>query len=264
MKKTTMLKTIILRLLKPIVHLLIKNEISHSEFSEIARKAYVEVAHRDFALPNRKSTTSRVAVLTGLSRKEVVRLSEDKESLSKPKINHNRAARVITGWLNDKEFQAANGTAKRLPLKGNNSFATLVERYSGDITSGAIIDELTRIGVVSVEDKTHIRLEKSGYIPDKDEIEQINILSNCAENLFSTGLFNINKTEKEDSRFQRQLTHRDVNREIADKFAELCHTKSLTLLLELDDWLKQQKATTNSDAKETKTRIGLGIYHFED
>jgi len=49
--------------------------IDHTEFSEIGRRAFVEVGFRDFDSDGHKQTVSRVAVLTGLSRKEVLHLA---------------------------------------------------------------------------------------------------------------------------------------------------------------------------------------------
>jgi hypothetical protein len=258
-----LIKTLILRILKPLVHILIKHEVSHSEFSELARKAYVDVAYSDFAIPNRKMTVSRAAVLTGLSRKEVVRLSADKSKSPEPKITQNRAARVVTGWINDQDFLTDQGDPRNLALRGENSFTTLVERYSGDITSRAVLDELTRLELVSVEDKETVHLKQMGYIPNQDEIKQFDILSTCTKDLLSTGLFNMNKTEKERSRFQRQLIYRQVNADVAAEFAQLSQQKSQELLLEFDQWLKQQQSTQPTNANQI-ARIGLGIYYFEE
>lgn len=260
MDKMPLLKTIVLRVLKPLVYLLIKNEVSHSEFSEMAKTAYVEVAQSRFAIPQKKMTVSRVAVLSGLSRKEVVRLSKEGNKSPEPKVTQSRAARVVTGWLNDPDF-LLNSKPKDLSLRGENSFTTLVERYSGDITSGAILDELLRTEIVSLVDEQYIKLEQFGYIPDKNEIEQIDILSVCAQDLLNTGIHNLNN-KKDHARFQRQLIHRKVSEEVAEKFTALCKEKSLDLLLDLDNWLKNQKV--QSDSAKAKSRIGLGIYHFED
>jgi hypothetical protein len=99
-----LLRTAVLKLLRPIVNLLIKQEISCSEFNEIAKEPYVTVADNDFIIPNRKKTFSRAAVLTGLSRKEVVRLLKGTQSkLSPPRVRINTAARVVTGG-DDKDF----------------------------------------------------------------------------------------------------------------------------------------------------------------
>jgi hypothetical protein len=265
------LRTALLRLLRPIVNLLIKNEVSHSEFSEFAKQSYVFVAHNDFAIPNRKKTFSRVAVLTGLSRKEVVRLLKGEDStLSPPKIHVNRAARVVTGWLNDADFLDPAGNPRRLPLRPGLSsepgptFSELVERYSGDITSRAILDELLRLKIASIEDKQYIRLQKSGYIPDTDNTESIDILFNCAGNLLKTGVFNITDTTGRGKRFQRQLTHFDIPQSIAEEFKTYSQMRSQALLLELDKWLATKNSSKAQDTEDKVSSIGVGIYYFEE
>jgi len=268
---TTPLRNALLRLLRPIVKLLIKGEVSHSEFSEIAKESYVFVAHNDFTIPNRKKTFSRVAVLTGLSRKEVVRLLKGEDStFASPKIQVNRAARVVTGWLNDSDFLDASGKPRRLTLRRGLSddlsltFADLVERYSGDITARAILDELTRLKIAGVEDKHYVCLEKPGYIPDMDAAESIDILFNCAGNLLRTGVFNITDTTGQEKRFQRQLTHFDIPQSIAGEFKAYSQQRSQELLLELDKWLAQKKTSDAHKTDSTVSSIGVGIYYFED
>jgi len=63
-------------MLKPLVRLLIRHEFTHKELTELVRQTYVTVAYEEFAIPEQEMSVSRVAVLTGLSRKEVVRLVE--------------------------------------------------------------------------------------------------------------------------------------------------------------------------------------------
>ena len=89
-----------LKVLEPLVRILLRYEVSHSEFSELAKRSYVDVAYKYYSIPNRKQTYSRVAVITGLSRKEVVRLSdEENQGIPETKGPVNRANRVIGGWL---------------------------------------------------------------------------------------------------------------------------------------------------------------------
>ena len=84
-------------LLKPLIRILIRNEVSHSEFAELARQAYVETAYEHFALPKRKMTFARASVLTGLSRKEVVRLK--KTSSEAPKEKKIKANKQIPQYV---------------------------------------------------------------------------------------------------------------------------------------------------------------------
>ncbi|MDH3905625.1 MAG: DUF6502 family protein, partial [Gammaproteobacteria bacterium] len=57
--------------LKPIARILLRFGIGFREFSEIAKTAFVDVASSDFGLRGRPTNISRVAVMTGLTRKEV-------------------------------------------------------------------------------------------------------------------------------------------------------------------------------------------------
>ena len=156
-------------------------EVTHLELSELVRQTYVEVADKDFAVAGQELTISRVAVLTGLSRKEVVRL---RELLAKntPSLKQapNRAQRVVQGWLGDKEFIDKKKNPRVLPLKGDKgSFVSLVKRYSGDITYGAVLEELNRIGVTNQPDTESVALINKVYVPHADDLEQVRILSMC-------------------------------------------------------------------------------------
>lgn len=260
----------VIHILKPLVRVLMRNEISHAELSALAKQAYVDVAYQHFSIPNKKMTYSRVAVLTGLNRKEVVRLT--KTNRDEPlKGTPNRATRVINGWLNDPDFLDKNKDPLVLNIKGEeNSFSTLVARYSGDITIGAIIDELERIGVAKKINSEQIFLNHQGYIPENGELEKIDILSVCASDLLSSAVHNL-EHGKEDGRFQRQLVYKAVPYEIAAEFQQLSTKKSSDLLIELNKWLGEKLAKTKDyeiestdDIDTLKKRIGLGIYYFEN
>jgi len=85
-------------LLLPVVRLALKRGLAFGRFSEMLKRAYVAAARRDFTVPGRKLSLSRVAVLTGMTRKEASRLMKDDpdRDLGKRMIRQvNRAARVL-------------------------------------------------------------------------------------------------------------------------------------------------------------------------
>lgn len=265
----TILPNAVVHILKPLIRVLMRNEVSHAELSALAKQAYVDVAYQHFTIPNKKMTYSRVAVLTGLNRKEVVRLTK-KENESVMAGTPNRSTRVINGWLNDPDFLDKNKDPLVLNIKGENSFSTLVARYSGDITIGAIIDELERIGVANRINSEQVLLNQQGYIPENGEIEKIDILSTCTSDLLSSAVHNL-EHGKEDGRFQRQLVYKNVPHEIAVEFQEISTKKSSDLLIELNKWLGSKLANTkecnieSTDAPhDNQKRVGLGIYFFEN
>lgn len=265
MKFKSALAHMTVSILKPLIKVLMRNEFTHSELTELVRQTYVDVAYSEFSLPDQKMTYSRAAVLTGLSRKEVVRLKknlDNEQSLAKQ--TPNRAMRVVNGWLSDEEFLDEDGNPKELALKGEeSSFNSLVAKFSGDITYGAVLDELNRIGVTEQLSENSVRLVRHGYVPQQDELEKVGIMSVCVSDLFGTAVHNLD-VDNGDIRFQRQLVYTGIEESVASKFHEIGTEKAIALLDTLNKFLaKSQRESGRSSASPGK-RVGLGIYYFEN
>ncbi len=255
-----------LRMMRPLIRMLMRHGVSYGDFAELARHAYVDVAQNDFQIPNRKLTTSRIAVVTGLSRKEVLRLLDAPvkgKADERERSNFNRANRVVNGWLTDAEFRNAKGAPRPLSLKsGPGSFPALVKRYSGDITARAILDELISAGAIVKTGNRTVQLQAAGYVPTKSDIAKVQIAATCASDLLDT--INLNLTcAPVDARFQRQVTYHDLPQSVIDNFRALNREKSNQLLVELNEWLAREKRETTAKKGEKRGRAGTGIYYFE-
>ena len=80
------------------VRILLRQGISYAEFSEIVKAVYVEVALKDFKVVGRRTTRTRIAVITGLTRKEVKRvIDEALREKYEPKTRFSRLGRVLVG-----------------------------------------------------------------------------------------------------------------------------------------------------------------------
>src|SRR4030067_486239 len=92
-------------LLRPLVRLLLRTGGPYRTFSDLAKRVYVDVATEKFGIPGRKQSKSRVSILTGLSRKEVLRVKRlpghDDIGASQ---RYNRAVRVLSGGVRDRIF----------------------------------------------------------------------------------------------------------------------------------------------------------------
>ena len=255
----------VLSILRPMVRMLMRFEFTHSELSELVRQSYVEVADNEFTVEGQEMTVSRVAVLTGLSRKEVVRLRE-LLAANTPSLKQvpNRAQRVVHGWLGDEDFLDRKKNPRVLRIKGeDNSFVALVKRYSGDITFGAVLEELNRIGVTSQPDSDSVMLINKAYVPHEDDVEQVRILSMCVSDLFRTAVRNID-SEAEDKYFQRQVTFNLFDEKTASEFRAFSAEKASDLMEELDKFLKSRRAKQGKKPKGSSARIGMGIYYLQE
>ncbi|MDH5378007.1 MAG: DUF6502 family protein, partial [Gammaproteobacteria bacterium] len=174
----------------------------------------------------------------------------------------NRAVRVVNGWLNDDEFSRENQEEPlSLEIQGEHgSFSALVKRYSGDITAGAVLDELVRVGLVEKQG-SKVVLKKEGYLPMEGKQEMIEVFGICTTDLLETIDFNL-KTDTE-QRFQRALIYHNLPKDLVDEFKAFSEEKSNLLLRELNRWLSRRKKRIESTAAEEKIRTGIGVYYFE-
>ncbi|HEX6928940.1 MAG TPA: DUF6502 family protein [Gammaproteobacteria bacterium] len=164
--------------MRPIIRILLRHGLSYPEFNQIARKLFVDIAMQEaeFRIPRkRRQYKSRVALLTGLSRKEVLRLVDAPRPADDADLQSaNRAARVLSGWLTDSNFCAENGEPLVLPFRAGTarrSFSTLAAEYSGDIPPRAILDELVRSDSCVAISDDEIRVDRRAYVARHFDVE---------------------------------------------------------------------------------------------
>jgi hypothetical protein len=255
----------LLRLLRPLCRLLLRHHVPFSAFEELAKQVYVQVAMEEPTAVGVRATQSRASVVTGLTRKEVQRL------LSIPAWmhavtdeKHNRAARVLTGWLRDTDFHDARGRPKALQLVGgDDSFSALVKRYSGDMPVRAVLDELVAVGAVKEQRDRSLALAARGYVPGKGDAEKIGILGSDVADLIATIDHNLQHGAQA-PRFQRKVMYRSFPAAHSAAFRKLSANAAQRLLEKLDLWLSEHSQGLPNDLPAPELRLGLGIYYFEE
>jgi len=255
-----------LQLLRPLVKILLRNNVPHQAFAEWAKQAYVDIARSEFGIAGKKQTVSRIAILTGLTRKEVQRLLSQPENAPHAEgEEYHRAARVITGWVRDPDFGDGKGHPHPLRMEAKAaSFAELVKRYSGDMPARAMLDELLRAGAVKQLKDGRICLLARGYVPQKGSAEKLNILGSDTADLIATIDHNLYENPGK-PRIQRKVMYDNVPVEAAREFQILAAAQSQELLEALDRWLSHRDRDVNPASKGTgRVRVGLGLYHFEE
>ncbi len=252
-------------ILRPLVRLLLRNGIPYRTFSDIAKRVYVEVATEEFGIPGRKQSKSRVSILTGLTRKEVLRVRR----LPAPEdlgagARYNRAARVIAGWVRDRRFRDDAGDPADLPFEGGAaSFGKLVRTYSGDAPARAVLDELLRVGTVRRTPGGTIRLLERSYIPKTGEIDKIGILGVDASALIATIDHNIRRPDE--ALFQRKVCYDNLPLEALPGLKKRAAARGQSFLESMDRWMSRRDRDVNPGVPGTgRKRAGIGIYYFQE
>jgi Family of unknown function (DUF6502) len=255
------------RLMRPLVRILIRHGVSFPEFAEIAKLVYVETAASDFPLDERKVSGARIAILTGLTRKDVKRIMEGRNGSELVTNNLSRAGRVLTGWHQDSDFLATHyGVPRDLPFDDPNdvSFTELVRRYSGDMPARAMLEELLRVGAVIKTEDDALRVAARSYNPSPFNPDAVARIGITMHDLAATLDHNLNPARKTRSRFERRVYATEgLSKQYVEQFHDLIKQRGQQLLETLDNWLTMREADP-SEETENINRIGVGIYLFED
>ncbi|HEY7670568.1 MAG TPA: DUF6502 family protein, partial [Gammaproteobacteria bacterium] len=107
-------------ILKPIVRLLLLCGIGYGEFAAVAKAAFVQVASEDYGIRGRPTNASRIAAMTGLSRKEVSRIrTEAPVQRWSPDMATTPVNMILHYWHFDPDFSESPGKPRVLPLEGD-------------------------------------------------------------------------------------------------------------------------------------------------
>lgn len=166
--KNNKLDQTFLMLLKPIARLFLRFGRGFREYSELSKAAFVAVASDDYGVHGRPTNVSRIAAMTGLTRKEIsrirTRLEQGQGAVTE---RHTPLKELISGWQSNDEFLDDTGAPAALTLEGGRgSFQSLVKQFAGDIPEGAMRKELQRIGRVELQQEKMLLCS-----PDPAELE---------------------------------------------------------------------------------------------
>jgi hypothetical protein len=256
--------------LRPLVRILLRREVSCAVFVEQVKRVYVEVGRSEFCVVGRKPSISRTAVITGLTRKEVSRLWKAPTDAGEPAVDkYNRAARVISGWVRDGRFSDGGQGPASLPFQsdpstGDASFSELVALHSGDMPPRAVLDELIRVGAVEELAGGDLSLVERAYVPAKGEEEKLGILGADVAELLTTIDHNM-MCAPEDAFIQRKVLYDNLPVECLAPLRERAAEASQALLENFDRQLSELDRDANPAASGSGcATASIGIYFYQD
>ena len=256
------------RILRALVRVLLRCGIPYPVFSELARWTYAEVAAREFSLPGRKQTNSRISVITGLSRKEVLRLRRLPMPVDQGSVERfHRGARIVSAWVRERERKDSDTLPGALDFDGPGStFTALVAKHGGDVPPRAVLDELVRAGVAE-RDGDRVRLVSRAYLPEGDgaEGERVAVLGTDVAALLGTIDHNL-QCPVEDRRFQRRVLYRGVPAAALPPIQALAGHRAQALLEELDQLLagEVERGPDQGQADEPTRQVMFGMFWAEE
>ncbi len=262
------IKQMLIQIFRPLVRMMLRMNVPFNQVNDVLRWTYVDVANRHFGINGKTPTKSRIAVITGLSRTQVD--LQMKLDLFDDDISHrvwHRAGRVLTGWIEDKQFIDHHGRAKVIPLESNSEpdFKALVERYSGGATYRSILDELQQAEAVEVDNEGFVELIKPYYLTENDpnDLQNIDFLGLSTQYLLETIDHNIDP-DRTDPRFQRIVLHDKLPKPLGNIAESYVRKRCQELANDVDEYIEHliQHSDLEKDP-ELIPYIGVGMYFYK-
>lgn len=241
--------------------------MAFGEMAEILKQAYVDVARRELAVPGKRPTISRIAVLTGLTRKEASRLvaGEGDGGAGEDRRSINRAARVLSGWVTDPDFHDGRGGPASLPFEDASGadVSELVRRHGADVPPRAVIDELLRVGAVRRLKDGRYRPMERAYVPSGGDDEKLAILGTDVADLIST--IDHNLSDMGDVPFfQRKVAYDNLPAKYLPLLKERVRVDAQKLLEKFDVQMAKQDRDVTPNEDSGGHRAMVGIYYYEE
>jgi hypothetical protein len=248
---------------RPLARILLRAGVNWKELAEIGKATYVEVASEDFGIRGRPTNVSRVAILTGFTRRDVRRLRELLSQEDPAAFNRmNYATRVLSGWHQDPEYLAEDGKPLALAASGGNpSFESLCDRYSGDVPATTMLKELKHVGAVAANADGKLVAQARYYMPMLMDPEQMLRSGSVVGDMGYTVAYNLHRSAGDPSRFERRATNTRMPAEAIPHFRAYIEQEGQAFLERVDAWLTEHELP---DESGDEVRLGLGAYWIED
>ena len=264
--KQQVLNTFLL-VMRPVVRILLRYGIGYREFAEVVKTAFVDVASSDFGLRGRPTNISRVAVMTGLTRKEVKRLRDKLKSGDKIiSVKTTPLADVLHHWHAQPEFTDSSGEPRALSFTGGeDSFTDLVRKYGGDVPAGAMRTEMKRVGAIDEDETGQLRATRRGFRPGSQHENLLTLLVHGAYSILSNIAHNTDSDRDDDSWAHRIAyttslqggDNRQLRRIAKDRIKEFSES--------IDDIFMTYEALQDAGTEsQERDAIAVGVFYFEE
>lgn len=251
-------------MLRPLVKLMIKQQIQHPFLSNLLKSIYIDVAETDFKLGEKKVTLSRLSVLTGIHRREAKRIREVDAMDSHPPSSVTLGAQIIARWISQRPWVDQAGQPKALPRESKdsavNTFQSLVRSVSVDIHPRSILDEWVRLGVATLDENDHVELRSAGFVPAKGYDEKAHYVGRNVRDHMSAAFTNL---DSDNPPFLERSTYYGALPEGAvPELAALAREAGQDALIRMNDRALEIKNAAAEGGE--RRRVNFGVYFYEE
>ena len=257
-------------ILKPMVRLLIHQNITYVGLQGLLKSIYVKVADESFKLEGKRQTDSRISLLTGVHRADVKKIRTEKpEESSEKEIKASLSAQIMSLWTGHQAYLDKEGNPKplfRYRSDGSPSFEQLVLSISKDKHPRSFIDDWASQGIIDIGvdnkiGKETVCLTEKGYIPEADFEEKLFFAGKNIGDHLSVVVHNLEN--KIPSMFDRAVYYHQLTNESVEELEDLSKKKMMEVLIEINQRANELQEK-DKDNNEASNGMHVGAYFYRD
>jgi Family of unknown function (DUF6502) len=247
-------------LLAPIARLCLARGLNFASAVELLKHSYVGAAREAHAGRHGPRDIARVSAATGISRREVTRISS--ELVAPSVVRGSPATKVFTRWASSAKLRDRNGQPKPLRRHGRApSFEALSYSVTHDIHPTVILDELCRLGLTRHDADTGlVHLLRDAFAPHEDEGRALSFLGSNVGDHLRAAVDNVLADVA--PHLEQAIFADELSEESMTDVRLLVSAQWRSMLAELVPKLEALIEADRTAGKHARQRVRIGLYSF--
>lgn len=248
------------RVLVPLARLAVARGQPYPVVQELLKRSFVRAA-RDMQLGTGHRDISRLATATGLTRREVTRLTAEPDAPAPARSSP--ATQIFTRWLSDKKLRDRRGRPRALPRQGRApSFETLAASVTRDVHPRSLLEELVRLGLAEHDAKSdEVRLKQDAFVPRDDVSRLYALLGQNVGDHLAAGVANVLGEARQ--HFEQAVFADGLSDASVDVAKKLINAQWRSLLVAI---VPELDALVAADARKSgrRRRLRVGLFSYDE
>ncbi len=246
-------------LIKPLMRLCMRHNIKIQEIVESCKLELLAAAKESIEKEGRELTVSRLSIMTGLQRKDILRLNDSKAVPA----GQSLVSKVLGLWVSSRRYKDSESRPRKLE---HEEFYLLVSQISTDLNPRTVLDELIRIGAVQIKGEK-IEVIRTSYVPKENTEAGFKITAHDVEDLINAADENLNGKTAPDSPHHHLRTEYDrIKTSAIPEIKRWLLLQGKEFHLKAREYLSQFDQDINPDASPTdsSSRVSITSFAFSD
>lgn len=256
-------------LLRPLMPLALNYGVTYTDAQDVLRSLFIDSMSERIREQGRQTSSARLAVMAGLNRGEVEKISESRKKRDDLRAGRSgradQVSMVLNVWHDDQRFNTPYGAPLDLSLKAERGFKTvddLIEIACPGADRDLLLDEMVTSGCVEVHGHRFIRCTTRTFLTGGTDTASISRIGRQGGALSATFAHNVMRAPDDPSYFERYVVSASsVNTEFRTKTLGYLREHGQQFIERCDRWISEAERNYEDNGGK---RVGIALYFYEE